>query len=148
MLAPLAGTVRPLAGVADPVFSAAMLGPGVAIDPPRTGPVDAVSPVDGSVAALHPHAVVVEAPAARGVLVHLGVDTVSLAGEGFTVHVARGDAVAAGQRLLGWDPGAVAAAGLSPVCPLALLEAAEADVRLLVPLGEHVDAGAPLLVWH
>jgi sugar PTS system EIIA component len=119
----------------------------LAIDPSRAGPVDVVAPVTGTVVALHPHAVVVEAAAARGVLVHLGVDTLRLGGEGFAVHVSRGDAVVAGDRLVTWNPAAVEAAGLSPVCPLAVLEAAEVDVRLLVSPGDEVIAGTPLLVW-
>ena len=82
VLAPLPGRVLPLSEVPDPVFAGAMVGPGAAVDPPR-GPVQAVAPVDGRIAKLHPHAFVVVTSSGRGVLVHLGIDTVQLQGEGF-----------------------------------------------------------------
>ena len=93
--APLPGRVLAVEDVPDPVFSAKIVGPGLALDPRTGGPgqVTAVSPIDGTVAKVHPHAFVVTSPRGRGVLVHLGLDTVSLAGEGFTVHTAEGATV-------------------------------------------------------
>lgn len=79
---PLAGRAIGLAAVPDPVFSGAMVGPGTAIDPVRE-PSEAVSPVDGIVVSLHPHAFVVVDAEGHGVLTHLGIDTVQLNGEGF-----------------------------------------------------------------
>ena len=60
VLAPVAGRAMPLAEVPDPVFSAALVGPGVAVDPPRDKPAVAVSPVAGKIVKLHPHAYVVQ----------------------------------------------------------------------------------------
>ena len=79
--APLPGRVLAVEDVPDPVFSAKIVGPGLALDPRTGGPgqVTAVSPIDGTVAKVHPHAFVVTSPRGRGVLVHLGLDTVSLA---------------------------------------------------------------------
>ena len=79
---PLAGRAIGLTAVPDPVFSGAMVGPGTAIDPVRE-PSEAVSPVDGIVVSLHPHAFVVVDDEGHGVLTHLGIDTVQLNGEGF-----------------------------------------------------------------
>ena len=76
VLVPVPGRMLPLPEVPDPVFAGAMVGPGVAVDPPR-GPVQAVAPVDGRIAKLHPHAFVVVTASGRGVLVHLGIDTSS-----------------------------------------------------------------------
>ena len=87
VLAPVAGLVRPLADVPDPVFAAEMVGAGVAIEP-AGGASDAVSPVAGTVLKLHPHAFVVLTPEGTGVLVHLGIDTVRLDGAGFELLVA------------------------------------------------------------
>ncbi|QAY63600.1 PTS glucose transporter subunit IIA [Xylanimonas allomyrinae] len=145
VLAPVAGTVRALADVPDPVFSAGLVGPGVAVDPdPLTGR-DAVSPVSGTVVKLHPHAFVVTAPDGRAVLVHLGIDTVQLEGEGFTLHVAEGDAVEAGQVVVTWDPAAVTAGGRSALVPVVALDAGP-DGALPVPApGTTVAAGDPLL---
>jgi len=58
VLAPVAGTVRAMAEVPDPVFAAEVVGPGLAIDPSRTGVVTAIAPVAGKVVKLHPHAYV------------------------------------------------------------------------------------------
>jgi PTS system glucose-specific IIA component len=123
VLAPLGGRVLPLSDVPDPVFAEAMVGPGLAIDPDRA-PGEVVSPVDGEVTTLHPHAFVVTPPSGLAVLVHLGIDTVKLNGEGFTLLAAAGDTVACGQPLLRWDPAAVEAGGRSPVCPVIALDAA------------------------
>jgi phosphotransferase system IIA component len=70
-----------------------------------------------------PHAFVVVAPDGRAVLVHLGIDTVSLGGDGFTVLAAEGAPVTAGDTVVEWDPVAVAARGLSAICPVVALEA-------------------------
>jgi sugar PTS system EIIA component len=142
--APLGGTAVGLADVPDPVFSAAMVGPGLAIDPERA-PATVVSPVAGTLVKLKPHALVVLAEGGRGVLVHLGIDTVNLNGEGFTLLVSEGDTVEAGQPVVRWNPADVAARGLSPVCPVVALDApAEAIGDLAAgPVGP----GAPLFTW-
>ncbi len=69
-----------------------MVGYGAAIDPPREV-VEAVAPVSGKMLKLMPHAYVVMTADNVGVLVHLGLDTVALNGEGFTTHVSQGDDV-------------------------------------------------------
>ena len=98
VLAPVAGLVRPLSEVPDPVFAAEMVGAGVAIEPDG-GLADAVSPVAGTVLKLHPHAFVVLTPEGTGVLVHLGIDTVRLEGAGF--ELLRGGEVAGRGRAAG-----------------------------------------------
>ncbi|WP_407319426.1 PTS glucose transporter subunit IIA [Isoptericola halotolerans] len=139
---PVSGTVVPVADVPDPVFAEGMVGPGTAVEPVgRT----ALSPVDGTVVKLHPHACVVQVPDGPAVLVHLGVDTVRLAGEGFSVRVTEGATVRAGDPLVEWDPEAVRAAGLAAVCPVVVLEAAPESVHLVAAAGTVVAAGEPLL---
>ena len=86
VVAPVAGLVRPLADVPDPVFAAEMVGAGVAIEP-SGGMAEAVSPVAGTLIKLHPHAYVVVTAEGTGVLVHLGIDTVKLDGDGFELLV-------------------------------------------------------------
>lgn len=142
---PLAGRVVGLTAVPDPVFSAAMVGPGSAVEPAE-GPSTAVAPVDGVVASLHPHAFVVTDEVGRGVLTHLGIDTVQLGGEGFELLVSAGEPVACGQPMVRWEPRAVAATGRSPMCPVVALDAREGALRLLAE-GTEVAAGDPLFVW-
>lgn len=121
VVSPVGGLAAPLGEVPDPVFSQAMVGPGVAVKP-RGGRGDAVAPVSGTVATLHPHAFVVTAPGGTAVLVHLGIDTVKLKGQGFVVHVAKGDTVQAGQRVVTWDPDEVESHGYSSICPVVVLD--------------------------
>jgi sugar PTS system EIIA component len=142
---PVAGRVIGLAEVPDPVFAGAMVGPGTAVDPVRRR-TEAVAPVDGTVVSLHPHAFVVVDGEGRGVLVHLGIDTVQLNGAGFELLVARGAAVRRGDALVRWDPAEVEAAGKSPVCPVIALEATADALDGLVEAGE-VEAGGRLFLW-
>jgi phosphoenolpyruvate-protein phosphotransferase len=102
LLAPLAGWSTPLDEVPDEVFAARMLGEGVAIDP-TAGTLYA--PCDGELllVAASRHAVTVRTPEGCEVLVHVGIDTVGLAGEGFQVHATQGSHVRAGDALLSFD---------------------------------------------
>jgi len=144
VLAPVAGVVHALADVDDPVFAQEIVGPGLAVQPdPASGRV--VAPVAGTVAKLHPHAFVLLAEGGRGVLVHLGINTVQLGGAGFTLHVAEGDAVTQGQLLVEWDPAAVEAGGRSAICPVVGLEAQPGSLTRLAEPGTTVAAGDPLL---
>ena len=145
ILAPLAGRVLPLAEVPDPVFAEAIVGPGVAIDPDR-GPSEVVSPVTGLLLKLHPHAFVVVTDGGSGVLVHLGIDTVQLKGEGFTLHAEEGKQVTAGQRLITWNPAEIADGGRSPICPVIALEATADQLSDVADSGK-VAAGAVIFAW-
>ncbi len=147
LASPVPGTVRDMSAVPDRVFAEGIVGPGAAVEPVRTAVQHVVAPVDGVVAALHPHAFAIQATAERSVLVHLGIDTVSLAGAGFALHVVAGQAVRAGERMVTWSPIDVAAAGLATICPVVALQAAPDEVALLLDPGETVAAGQPLLEW-
>lgn len=154
-MAPLAGIVVSLDEVPDPVFSEAVIGPGLAILPDEqdelggTQPVRVVvvSPCAGRLLSVYPHAVVVAVDTERAVLVHLGVDTEDLASACFDVVVTEGDTVEAGQPLLAWSPGCVRAEGRSTLCPIVALQAEVADVTLVVAPGERVAEGQVLLAW-
>jgi PTS system N-acetylglucosamine-specific IIA component len=122
-----------------------MVGPGTAIDPARDV-TEAVSPVDGVIVSLHPHAFVVVDSEGHGVLTHLGIDTVQLNGEGFELLVNKGDTVQRGQAVVRWDPAAVVAAGKSPICPVVALEAT-ADALSDLRLDEDVKTGDALFGW-
>ncbi|WP_405994648.1 PTS glucose transporter subunit IIA [Streptomyces sp. NBC_00986] len=142
---PLAGRAIGLTEVPDPVFAGAMVGPGMAIDPVRE-PSEAVSPVDGVIVSLHPHAFVVVDSEGHGVLIHLGIDTVQLNGEGFELLVNKGDTVTRGQSIVRWNPAAVETAGKSPVCPVVALEATADALSGLREDGD-VKAGDALFTW-
>lgn len=143
--APVAGRAVRLADVPDEVFAQGLVGPGTAINP-KPAPDDALAPVSGLLAKLHPHAFVVVAEGGRGVLVHLGIDTVQLRGAGFELLAKEGEPVAAGQPMVRWDPAAVAASGRSPVCPVVALDAPWSALSAVVEQGK-VAAGDPLFIW-
>ncbi|EMD26685.1 PTS sugar transporter subunit IIA [Amycolatopsis azurea] len=145
ILSPVSGKTTAMTEVPDPVFAQAMVGPGIAVLP-SGGRQDAVAPVDGTVVTLHPHAFVVATEDGRGVLVHLGIDTVKQKGEGFTLHVVKGEAVRAGQPVVGWDPDAVKAAGYSPIVPVVALDA-KAEVLSGLITGGDVESGDPIFTW-
>ena len=140
VLSPVAGTVIDVAEIPDPVFSAALVGPGSALAPdPVTGGT-AVSPITGVVVKLHPHAFVVASDDGRAVLVHLGIDTVELHGDGFDLLAAEGDRVTAGQPVVRWDPTAVRAGGRSPVVPVVALDAEPGSLADVAAVGTVVAA--------
>lgn len=147
--APLAGVVTAMADVPDPVFGAELVGPGLAIDPTRDGDgeVSVVSPIDGTIVKIHPHAFVVASADGRAALVHLGLDTVQLGGAGFTVLAAEGDEVKGGDVVITWHPADVEAGGRSPVCPVVALEGAAGAVAPLAPVGAAIGAGDDLFAW-
>jgi sugar PTS system EIIA component len=148
VLAPVAGRAVPLQDVPDPVFSAGMVGYGAAVDPPR-GAVDAVAPVSGKLLKLMPHAYIVMTPDNVGVLVHLGLDTVALKGEGFTAHVREGDDVVAGQVVITYDVPAIEVKGLNPIVPVVVMD--EREPGNVIPSeavfeGANIASGAILFV--
>lgn len=111
------GSVIPLNEVKDEAFASGAMGKGVAIDP-ADGQVH--SPVDGEVTVLFPthHAVGVKSNEGVEVLIHIGMDTVQLDGEGFTPQVKVGDKVTAGQLLINCDLDIIRDAGYSTVTPV------------------------------
>lgn len=150
VLAPVSGVVTDLAAVPDPVFAEGMVGPGLAVLPDHRA-VDlgstAVAPVAGTLVTVHPHAFVVLTAGGRGVLVHLGIDTVELRGAGFTVHAAVGTVLAAGDPVVSWSPHEVVAGGRSALVPVVALDAGGPTVHASVVAGNRIEAGQSLFVW-
>ncbi len=155
---PVVGRVVAMRDVPDPVFAESIVGPGLAIDPDPELGRRVVAPCAGVVVKLHPHAFVLLVPPAeppeqagtagpaggRGVLVHLGIDTVQLKGAGFDLLVAEGDTVAAGQQLIAWAPAEVSDGGRSPLVPVVALDLGPKGLEELVRPGARVRAGDPL----
>src|SRR5690348_243857 len=100
--APFAGWCVPLSDIPDAAFAQGMLGDGVGLDPTTN---ELRSPCDGEVisVAASRHALALRATSGAEILIHVGVDTVALDGEGFNVHVRKGDRVRAGDLLLTFD---------------------------------------------
>lgn len=109
-LCPVPGTAMDIAEVADPVFSSKAMGDGIGIKPVSG---ELVAPFSGTVEALFPtcHALAIKNESGVAVMLHIGIDTVDMKGEGFTAHVAQGDYVEQGQLLVTFDRDKIAAAG-------------------------------------
>ncbi|MDB5457952.1 MAG: ptsP, partial [Caulobacter sp.] len=117
LTAPMKGWSAPLDETPDAVFAERMLGDGLAIDP--TG--DTLhAPCDATVISVPPtgHAVSLRTAGGAEILMHVGLDTVGLGGEGFTVHVADGQAVKAGEPLIGFDLDFLARKARSLITPI------------------------------
>nr|WP_306437537.1 PTS glucose transporter subunit IIA [Saccharibacillus sp. O23] len=139
--APLTGIAVPLSEVPDPAFAEGHMGRGIAILPTE-GRV--VAPFDGTVAHVMDksrHALILEHAGGTQVLIHVGVDTVSLKGRGFTARVASGDAVKAGETLLEFDLNVIAAAGLSPITPVLIPDGLDTVLEVEPLAGGEVRAG-------
>ena len=102
VIAPISGRLRQLEEVPDPVFAGKMVGEGIAIEPSE-GLV--VAPFDGEVVQLFPtlHAIGLRNKAGLEILIHIGLETVSLEGEGFEAFVKQGDRVKKGDMLIAFD---------------------------------------------
>ncbi|POH74064.1 PTS sugar transporter subunit IIA [Arthrobacter glacialis] len=117
IFAPAAGSVMALAEVPDPVFASGAVGGGFAVEPTEGS---FVSPVDGELilVAKTLHAYAVRTDAGAEILVHIGMDTVKLKGEGFTAHRAKGEQVKQGDVIITCDLAQMAALVPSMVTPV------------------------------
>lgn len=115
--APITGEVRSLAECPDEVFSSEALGKGVFIEPTE-GKVYA--PCDGEISTLFEtkHAIGITGTSGEEILIHVGMDTVNLGGEGFTAHINTGDKVKGGQLLLEFDMDFIRSKGLATATPV------------------------------
>lgn len=144
LLAPMTGRVIPLEQVPDAVFSQKTLGEGAAIMP-EDGLVTA--PCDGTIAYVPDtqHAIALTSTQGLDVLIHVGIDIVSLQGEGFAALVKEGDIVQKGQGILRVDLALLASKKINPVTPLVVTGGAAA-VTLLQKEGARVESGKDAIV--
>lgn len=131
ILCPVEGEVVSITEVSDPTFGEEILGKGVAIKPAK-GRV--VSPVDGTIALMFDtgHAVSIMADNGAEILVHIGIDTVKLNGQFYTVHAKNGDKVKAGDLLLEFDIAGIEGAGYQTITPVVVCNTADyAEVQTM-----------------
>ena len=121
LIAPCTGKTVPLSAVPDEVFANGILGEGIAIEPAEGR---FFAPVEGTVSSVADarHAYTVLSDAGVDVLVHIGVDTVSLSGEGFVSHVSAGERVRAGQLMAEANLDLIRSRGLSAICSVVVTE--------------------------
>ena len=136
--APASGKAVPLSEVNDPTFGKGAAGQ------PSEGRI--VSPVDGTVELMFDtgHAVSLHSASGADILIHVGLDTVQLAGKHFTVHKKNGDPVKKGDLLIEFDIPAIQAAGYDTVTPVIICNT-EAFSSVTAATGSDVTALSPLL---
>ncbi|WP_347862116.1 PTS glucose transporter subunit IIA [Salimicrobium sp. PL1-032A] len=138
--APLTGKVVSLDEVPDPVFSQRMMGDGIAIEP-SDGKV--VSPVDGEIVQIFPtnHAVGIKTSNGLEVLVHIGLETVAMEGEGFEGHVKQGDKVKTGDNLVTFDKDLVAEKAKAVITPVIITNYDDVVDSFEAHYSDHATAG-------
>jgi len=142
---PFSGELLPLEEVPDPVFAQGIVGKGVAIKP-SSG--IAYAPVEGVISAVVKggHALAIKDEEGVEILIHIGIDTVNLKGEGFNCLVKEGQMVSKGEKLIEFDIGRIEGAGLPIISPVVVITP-NYDVDFPVPFGSMIEAiTSPILV--
>ena len=147
LVSPLDGQVKPLSQATDPVFSSGVMGQGVVIEPSQG---ELVSPVNGTVTVLFPtkHAVGIVSEEGVELLMHIGMDTVSLDGKGFEAHVAQGDKVVVGQQLISFDTNVIKEAGLITETPVIITNQDNFQADVEGDLPRDIKRGDVLMIAH
>ena len=147
VVSPLAGQVKPLSQATDPVFSSGVMGQGVVIEPSQG---ELVSPVNGTVTVLFPtkHAVGIVSEEGVEMLMHIGMDTVSLDGKGFEAHVEQGDKVVVGQQLISFDMDVIKEAGLVAETPVIVTNQDDFQADVEGDLPRDIKRGDVLMIAH
>ncbi len=147
VVSPLAGQVKPLSQATDPVFSSGVIGQGVVIAPSQG---ELVSPVNGTVTVLFPtkHAVGIVSEEGAEMLMHIGMDTVSLDGKGFVAHVEQGDKVVVGQQLISFDMDVIKKAGLVTETPVIITNQDDFQADVEGDLPRDIKRGDALMIAH
>ena len=147
VVSPLAGQVKPLSQATDPVFSSGVMGQGVVIEPSQG---ELVSPVNGTVTVLFPtkHAVGIVSEEGVEMLMHIGMDTVSLDGKGFEAHVEQGDKVVVDQQLISFDMDVIKEAGLVTETPVIITNQDDFQADVEGDLPRDIKRGDVLMIAH
>ena len=147
VVSPLAGQVKPLSQATDPVFSSGVMGQGVVIEPSQG---ELVSPVNGTVTVLFPtkHAVGIVSEEGVEMLMHIGMDTVSLDGKGFESHIKQGDKVVVGQQLISFDMDVIKEAGLVTETPVIITNQDDFQADVEGNLPRDIKRGDVLMIAH
>lgn len=131
---PLVGHAKDLSQVQDPVFAQGVMGQGIVIEPTDG---ELIAPINGVVSAIFPtkHAIGLISDEGVELLMHIGMDTVNLNGQGFTAHVKQGDRVSVGDALISFDIEAIKAAGYPVDTPIIITNQNDfqADVTRKMP---------------
>lgn len=141
VVSPLDGTVASLESVPDPIFASCTVGAGIAVVPdPGVEVVSVTAPISGIVTRVQPHVFVIGTGEQR-ILVHLGVDTARLNGQGFDVHFPEGSVVEAGMAMCTYTPKELGRMGYDPIVVIVAMQTNYHDIGGAVIPGEPIGSG-------
>lgn len=135
---PVEGKVIDISEVEDNMFADKMMGDGVAIEPESN---DIISPCDGKILLVPKtlHAVALAASNGAEILIHIGIDTVELKGQGFTSHVNAGDMVKRGDKLISFDREYIMREGKPLTTPIVITNADDKNIEIKKIFGDNTD---------
>ena len=143
LLSPIPGTLRNLADLSDPVFAQEIMGPGFAIIPDEVDTLNILAPAEGTLTHQLPHACALTTPDGLSILIHAGVDTVLLKGEGFSSLYQLGQQVRTGDPLITWDLRPARQAGYDLDVVVIAMQPPQTLCELLTASGSRLDALVP-----
>ena len=143
LLSPIPGTLRNLADLSDPVFAQEIMGPGFAIIPDEVDTLNILAPTAGTLTHQLPHACALTTPDGLSILIHAGIDTVLLKGEGFSSLYQLGQQVRTGDPLITWDLRPARQAGYDLDLVVIAMHPPQTHCQLLTAPGSHLDTLVP-----
>lgn len=146
LYSPLKGVFVKLENIPDPVFAEKMVGDGFAIDP-----LDNIlyAPVNGKVKSIHraKHAITIESESGFDILMHIGLETVSLSGNGFKVFVTEGQSIKVGDKLTEFDMNEISGKVVALMTPVLVTDIEEKQISLkMLPHGDLISAGQEMML--
>lgn len=143
----MSGRIVPLENVPDPVFSEKMMGNGLAIQP-SDGVVR--SPIDGKVIFIpsSKHAIGLKANNGTEILIHVGLETVALKGEGFNIQIQVGDKVTVGQQLAQVNLAYIQNQGKNPISPIIITNEEDRNKEFPFPKDSNAVAGKTIIIQY
>lgn len=146
LLSPVPGILRNLVELSDPVFVQEIMGPGFAISPDEVDTLNILAPIDGTLTHQLPHACTLTAPDGLSILIHAGIDTVLLKGEGFSAPHQLGQHLHAGDPLITWDLRPARQAGYNLDVVVIAMQPPQTLCELLTAPGSRLDTLVPCAV--
>ncbi|MEB1806363.1 MAG: PTS glucose transporter subunit IIA [Bacillaceae bacterium] len=140
---PMNGTYVKVEDVPDPTFAQKMIGDGFAVEPSNG---EVVSPVEGEIIQVFPtkHAIGIRSLSGAEVLIHIGIETVNMKGEGFEVFVKEGDKVQVGTKLVEFSLDLIKEKAASTITPIVITNADQLQSLKLEPVSEVVAGKTPI----
>lgn len=147
LTSPVAGELKKLSSVNDPVFAQKMMGDGIAVKPDESEIVNVYAPVSGKIVFLpnSKHAFGIETKDRKQILIHIGIDTVNLKGKGFTTYAEQGNKVKHGDKIISFDSNVIKSNKLDDIVMVIMTKGYDKKINPLVRYNQEVLVDQKLL---